>query len=270
VPTLDRLETKGLVASKTGQARRSAPRARRYYSVTGAGVRALNAAKKRDRQHLARTDMAAEKPRVNRTEAEPPAWASWLLPWVVRADRAEGIEGDMLEEYGERVGRHGRRMADAWYVRQVVGFLWRLSWPFGLLVTALVITRSIADTFVPPDNYQVRSVLLTFGAIWGYLFAGAYAAWRTRRDWSGGLVSGAIVALSAHAIGSAISIAAGIALYFTVISRDPAMARLFQMTAAGANSGNSHFDAHRHCHRRHRRHRRRLARQAGQRTHTTH
>ena len=44
--TLDRLEAKGLVGSKTapGTAERGG-RARRYYNVTGAGVRALNASK---------------------------------------------------------------------------------------------------------------------------------------------------------------------------------------------------------------------------------
>jgi PadR family transcriptional regulator PadR len=44
--TLDRLETKGLVGSKTapGTAERGG-RARRYYNVTAAGVRALNASR---------------------------------------------------------------------------------------------------------------------------------------------------------------------------------------------------------------------------------
>jgi hypothetical protein len=174
--------------------------------------------------------MAIEEPRVDHAPTTPPAWAQWLLPWVVRADRAESIDGDLLEEYGERIGRHGRRIADGWYVRQVGGLLWRLSWPFGLLVATQVITRAIADTFVPPDNYQLRSLMTTWTAIWGYLLAGAYAAWRTRRDWSGGLVSGAIMTLAAHAIGSTISIAVTIALYFTVISHDAAMVAVFQKT----------------------------------------
>jgi PadR family transcriptional regulator PadR len=44
--TLDRLEAKGLVGSKTaaGTPERGG-RARRYYTVTGSGVRALNASK---------------------------------------------------------------------------------------------------------------------------------------------------------------------------------------------------------------------------------
>jgi hypothetical protein len=173
--------------------------------------------------------MAGEEPTVEDARRQPPAWASWLLPWLVRADRAESIDGDLLEEYGERVGRSGRWRADGWYVRQVAEFLWRLSWPFGLLVALQAVTRTIADIVVPPENYQLRSTLTTWGAIYAYLFAGAYAAWRTHRARSGAIVTGPIAALAAHMIGSVIAISSTVILYFTVISQDAAMVRRFQM-----------------------------------------
>ena len=66
------------------------------------------------------------------------------------------IEGDLLEEYRERLA-HSRRGADRWYVRQVVGFLWRLSWPFAAIMVFQMVTREIADTVAPPLSYQFRS-----------------------------------------------------------------------------------------------------------------
>ena len=172
--------------------------------------------------------MAIEESRVARQRAEndPPRWAHSLLPWLVRADRADNIDGDLLEEYREAIlPQRGRRRADVWYVRQVAVFLWRLSWIFALVVALQALTRGIADTVVPAESYQLRATLSTWGAIWAYLFAGVYAGWRTQRA-----VTGAIVALTAHVIGAAMAIAGTIGLYVGVISRDDTMLRLFRAT----------------------------------------
>jgi hypothetical protein len=172
--------------------------------------------------------MAIEESRVSpgRAENDPPRWAHSLLPWLVRAGRADNIDGDLLEEYREAMlPKRGRRRADAWYARQIAVFLWRLSWIFGVVVALQVLTRMMADTVAPPQSYQLRATLSTWGAISAYLFAGAYAGWHTHRA-----VTGAIVALAAHIIGQAIAIAGIIALYFALISRDDTALRLFRAT----------------------------------------
>jgi hypothetical protein len=172
--------------------------------------------------------MATEEPRVDRPRAgnAPPSWAQALLPWLVRADRADNIDGDLLEEYRETMlPERGQRRADAWYVRQVAGFLWRLSWAFGVLVALQVLTRMVADVIVPPDSYQLRAILSTWGAIYAYVIAGAYAGWRTHRA-----RTGAVVALAAHALGHTIAIAGTVGLYIALISRDSTMLRQFRVT----------------------------------------
>jgi membrane-bound metal-dependent hydrolase YbcI (DUF457 family) len=103
--------------------------------------------------------------------------------------------------------------------------LWRLSWIFAVVVALQVLTRFIADTVAPPESYQLRASLSTWGAISAYLFAGAYAGWRTHRA-----ATGAIVALAAHVIGQTIAIAGTVALYFALISNDDTRLRLFRAT----------------------------------------
>jgi hypothetical protein len=172
--------------------------------------------------------MAIEDPRVSpqRAENDPPRVAHLLLPWLVRADRADNIDGDLLEEYREAMlPTRGRRRADLWYVRQIAVFLWRLSWIFAVVVALQVLTRMIADTVAPPQSSQLRARLSTWGAIAAYLFAGAYAGWRTHRA-----VTGAIVALAAHVLGQTIAIAGTVGLYFALISRDDTTLRLFRTT----------------------------------------
>jgi hypothetical protein len=172
--------------------------------------------------------MAIEESGVSpqRAESDPPRRAHALLPWLVPADRADNIDGDLLEEYREAMlpGR-GPRRADMWYVRQIALFLWRLSWMFAVVVALQGLTRMIADTVVPPQSYQLRASLSTWGAISAYLLAGIQAGWRTHRA-----ATGALVALAAHVIGEAIAIAGTVALYFALISRDDTALRLFRAT----------------------------------------
>lgn len=167
--------------------------------------------------------MAAEEPRV---DSDPPSWAQSLIPWLVRADRAENVAGDLLEQYRETVlPERRRRRADAWYVRQVLGFLWRLTWPFVVLIAVQVVARAVADTLAPPDDYQFRSSLTTWGAINSYLVAGAYGAWRTRR-----VSTGALLAITSHTLAHAVAILFTIGFFATVISHNTDMLRLFQVT----------------------------------------
>jgi hypothetical protein len=168
--------------------------------------------------------MAAQESGV--AQPDPPYWAQELLGFLVREDRAENIQGDLLEEYRESVHpNRGHKAANRWYVRQVAGFLWRLSWVFGLAVALLpAIVQAIADTHSSRESFWLLFLLPARGP--GiYLLASAYAGWRTQR-----MVGGALVALTAHVMGSAIAIVMAVVLYFTVIRGDPASLHLFRVT----------------------------------------
>jgi hypothetical protein len=172
--------------------------------------------------------MAAEESRVDGTPAvaDPPEWAQEVLLFLVREDRAENIAGDLLEEYRDVVlPARGRREATRWYVRQVAGFLWRLSRVFGVLVALQWIGNGVANAIVSPDNHQLRSALMPFAPVWVYLIASAYGGWRTQR-----MVGGALTAIAAHVIGCTIAVAVGIVLHVTVISHDATMVHQFQAT----------------------------------------
>jgi hypothetical protein len=161
-----------------------------------------------------------------RGENDPPRWARSLLPWLVQADRADNIDRDLLDKYREAMlPKRGRRRANVWYVSQIAVFLWRLTWIGAVVVALQMLTRMIADTVVPPQDYQLRASLSTWGAVSAYLFTGVQAGWRTRRA-----ATGAIVALAAHVAGQATAIAGTIALYVALISRDDTMLRLFRAT----------------------------------------
>lgn len=53
----------------------------------------------------------------------PPPLFAWLLMARLPADAAEGIAGDLEEEYRVRLSAHGRRAAGWWYRRQVASIL---------------------------------------------------------------------------------------------------------------------------------------------------
>ena len=46
-------------------------------------------------------------------------WVSRALEWLLPEDTAEGLVGDLLEEYAVRIGTAGPRRAAWWYWRQV-------------------------------------------------------------------------------------------------------------------------------------------------------
>jgi hypothetical protein len=157
---------------------------------------------------------------------EPPRWAAALLPLLLRADEAETVTGDLIEEYRDAVyPSSGRRRANAWFVRQVAGFAWRAAWVWGLLVAAFISGRFIVDTFSPPASYYARSAFTTWSSILLYLSAGVWAARRTGR-----VRTGIFVAVAAHAIGWTMNAAMTAAIFVAVIRNQPVMLRLFHET----------------------------------------
>jgi hypothetical protein len=158
--------------------------------------------------------------------AAPPRWAAALLPLLLRADEAETVMGDLIEEYRDTVyPSSGRWRANAWFVGQVAGFAWRAAWVWGLLVAAFISGRFILDTFAPPASYYARSFFTTWSSILLYLLTGFWAARRTGR-----LRTGILIAVAAHAIGWSVNAAMTAAIYVGVIRDQPAMLSLFRET----------------------------------------
>ena len=157
----------------------------------------------------------------------PPSWAQFLLEGTLPRRTAPDISGDLLEEYRERAAG-SRRAANAWYVRQTLGFLFRLAGFFAVVVAIAGLTREITDVVLgPPANgdWSSRSALTTRTAVLTYLMAGLYAGWRTRR-----LTAAVLTAVTAHAIGYIAGIVGAIVLYFSVLRHDPVALNLFYVT----------------------------------------
>jgi hypothetical protein len=109
---------------------------------------------------------------------------------VLPASAFETVAGDLLEEYRE--SRHpasGARRADAWYVRQVLGFVTMSALPWGVLLGAAVVTRSALDWFLPPPDFHARAEVSTYFAMCVLLSVGFRAAWRSN-SWLAGTVAG--------------------------------------------------------------------------------
>ena len=158
--------------------------------------------------------------------AAPSRWAVALLPLLLRADEAETVSGDLIEEYRDTVyPLSGRWRADAWFVRQVAGFAWRAASLWGLLLAAFMTGRFLLDTFAPPANWGPRSSVTTWSVILLYLIAGASGARRTGR-----VRTGAVVAIGTHLISAFVSAPIHIAVFLAVIQNQPKMLDLFYQT----------------------------------------
>src|SRR5205823_2192441 len=120
---------------------------------------------RRHRQFVARTQMAAQRTRMNSTPT-PPQWAEAALRLVLRPHDFGSVSGDLLEEYRDSVlPTRGKRRADWWYVRQVLGFLSRRAWVWGALSGAAMVARDAFDWFMPPADFLLRSRITTAVAV---------------------------------------------------------------------------------------------------------
>lgn len=133
----------------------------------------------------------------------PPAWAQSLLSLLVSSRHRDGILGDLLEEYREsQVPARDVPAADRWYVRQVVGFLWRAACWWGLALGAMMVVRAVFDILVPTQDYYTRSAWTTYSAVAVFVACGLRSGW-----YYGRVLSGTIVAIAAASIASAIALA---------------------------------------------------------------
>jgi hypothetical protein len=156
------------------------------------------------------------------SSALPPRWAEFLLRLMLpRADR-ESVSGDLLEEYRESIVPTLGRRADRWYVRQVAGYVWRMTWGWGALIGGILVIRYLFDSLAPVQYtagvVHPRSAIMSYTLMAAFAFAAGWQAWR-----SGHVRSGMIVALLAAAFGGLLS-SAGI-LACLAVWHDPATLR---------------------------------------------
>ena len=132
--------------------------------------------------------------------AHPPSWAQSLLGLLVTPRNRDGIVGDLLEEYREvQVPHRGRLGAEAWYVRQVLPFLWRAARWWGLALGGLIALRGALDIYLPTSDYYMRAVWSTWGVI---SICEACGLWAGRHY--GRILSGALIGVTAAGLASVI------------------------------------------------------------------
>jgi hypothetical protein len=158
--------------------------------------------------------MATDSTRPSPESVRPPRWAEAVLRLLLRRDDAETVSGDLLEEYRETVlPSRGRGRADAWFVSQVAGFVWRSAWLWAVLFAALFMARTALDWFVPPVDFITRSLVTTYAAAGVFVAAGFWTARRSRS-----IRGSALAGFATAAIAAALS--AGGALVLLAISHD--------------------------------------------------
>ena len=140
--------------------------------------------------------------------AMPPGWAETLLRAFLRSRDVDCVSGDLLEEYRDSVyPRCGRRRADLWYGRQVLGFVARRTYAWAVVFAVAFIARTAIDWLLPTTDFHFRSTLSTILGVSILLLAGFWAALR-----SGSFAAGPLMGISIVAIAAPISIAGTAAL----------------------------------------------------------
>jgi polar amino acid transport system substrate-binding protein len=135
------------------------------------------------------------------SNARPPRWAESLLRLILNPKDRESVSGDLLEEYRDTIVPALGPAASRWYARKVGSFLLRASWGWGAFLGAALVIRYLLDTLVPPRDYLLRAAILSYTIIGASLFAGFFAAWRTRT-----IRAGVLISISAATIGALFSI----------------------------------------------------------------
>jgi hypothetical protein len=132
----------------------------------------------------------------------PPDWAEALLRVFLTPADFDSVSGDLLEHYRDSIRpARGQSAADAWYVWQVLGFVWRRARIWAVLVAAAFVTRTALDWLEPPADFHTRATVSTFLGIGLLLCAGLWASMR-----SGSFVAGTLAGVAATALGAVISI----------------------------------------------------------------
>ena len=163
---------------------------------------------------------------MNADIAELPRWAETLLLLSLKRGDRESVSGDLLEAYRDTVvPSRGREAADAWYIRQVAGFVWRATWVWAALFSGAFVARQAWDFFIPTSDFVFRSELTTYTAVALLAATAFWSAWR-----SGSFVSGIVITILMAEIAAVMSVT-GVTLLLA-IRHDAAT-----MAAAAASGG---------------------------------
>jgi hypothetical protein len=100
--------------------------------------------------------------------AQPPAWACWVLGAILSPRDRDAVPGDLLEEYRlDKLPTHGKVRADFWFVRQVARQLWRSSWVAIVpLASAFVLSdfhHALINPYSPPFPENVFGAVVLAG-----------------------------------------------------------------------------------------------------------
>jgi len=135
-------------------------------------------------------------------DATPPAWAEVLLRAFLAAGDSDSVSGDLLEQYRESVRpARGRRRADLWYVKEVLGFVWRSARLWAAAFAVAFLARTALDWLVPPADFHARANVSTLLGAGIVLFAGFWAASR-----SGSFVAGPVIGVATAAIAAPVEV----------------------------------------------------------------
>ena len=80
--------------------------------------------------------------------AGPPFNAEYFLYFFLQRDERDVVIGDLVECYGQVFARFGKRRADNWFYKQVIGSLWPLFKRAVLKIGALVTLGRILRRFI--------------------------------------------------------------------------------------------------------------------------
>ena len=134
--------------------------------------------------------------------ATPPFWAEAALKLVLARKDRDSVSGDLLEAYRDSiVPARGRSSANAWYVRQVAGFVWRATWFWAVLFSGAFVARNAVDWLVPTTDFHVRAEVTTYIAIGTLVVTAFWAAWR-----SGSAIAGLLVTILTTLIAAIFSV----------------------------------------------------------------
>jgi hypothetical protein len=149
--------------------------------------------------------MAAEGDQMKTT---PPSWADALLRMFLKPADFDSVPRDLLEAYRDSIRpARGQTGADIWYVTQVLGFLWRSSRTWAVVLAAAFVIRTALDWRAPPSDFHARSIVSTLLAVGLLLAVGVRASWRSA-SFAAGIVAG--VATAAISAGISVVSAAGL------------------------------------------------------------
>jgi hypothetical protein len=133
----------------------------------------------------------------------PPELAQDLVSVLLPRKTRDSVIGDLREEYrGTQVPARGEAGANAWYWRQLAGFVLDASLLPGVLLGLMLIGRMLLDGLVPLDDLAGRAQVSTLTVVAVFALQGLRLGRRT-----GGVAAAVVMAVAASAIGCALGMA---------------------------------------------------------------